>query len=137
MVKRRSRNRGRSRLNLGLIFKIDFKIEELPTFSFLDDGITRRKYALGSVKLLNGHNYFIVEIEREYKSLAMLILQGQQDIQWDTVIEQLLRNLVKDSGAWLKESLKEIEDKGVIMQKVKHSKKSYRHRASLIAKKFT
>ena len=52
-----------------------------------------------------------MEIEREYKSLAMLILQGTQDIQWDTVIEQLLEKLVKDSGAWLKESLKEIEEK--------------------------
>ncbi|MGM9986958.1 MAG: Tn7-like element transposition protein TnsE [Bacillaceae bacterium] len=122
---------------------INLKIEELPIleenrkFSFLDDGITRRKYALGSVRLLNGHHYFIVKIEREYKSLAMLILQAQQEIQWDTVIEHLLENLVKDSGAWLKESLKEIEDKGVTVQKAKHSKKSYRHRASLIAKKFT
>ncbi|EEL78722.1 hypothetical protein bcere0028_56650 [Bacillus cereus AH1271] len=122
---------------------IDFKIEDLPTFeesrkfSFLDDGITKRKYALGSVQLLNGHHYFIVEIEREYKSLAMLILQGPQDVQWDTVIEQLLEKLVKDSGAWLKESLQEIEDKGVTIQKAKHSKKSYEHRASLIAKKFT
>lgn len=67
----------------------------------------------------------------------MLILHGSQDIQRDTVIEQLLRNLVKDSGAWLKESLKEIEDKGVTIQKAKHSKKNYKHRASLIAKKFT
>ncbi|MGR5913159.1 Tn7-like element transposition protein TnsE [Bacillus cereus] len=78
-----------------------------------------------------------MEIEREYKSLAMLILQGPQDVQWDTVIEQLLEKLVKDSGAWLKESLQEIEDKGVTIQKAKHSKKSYEHRASLIAKKFT
>lgn len=92
---------------------------------------------MGSVLLLNGHHYFIVEIEREHKSLAMLILQGQQEIHWDNVIEQLLENLVKDSGAWLKESLKEIEDKGVTIQKAKHSKKSYEHRASLIAKKFT
>ncbi|WEZ08678.1 Tn7-like element transposition protein TnsE [Priestia flexa] len=122
---------------------VDVKIEELPPFedsrkfSFLDDGITRRKYALGSVQLLNGHHYFIVEIEREYKSLSMLILQAQQGIQWNIVIEQLLENLVKDNGAWLKESLKEVEDKGVTIQKAKHSKKSYRHRASLIAKKFT
>ncbi|PDZ08620.1 hypothetical protein CON70_26800 [Bacillus pseudomycoides] len=122
---------------------IDFKIEDLPIleesrkFSFWDDGITRRKYALGSVQLLNGHHYFIIEIERQHKSLAMLILQGQQDIQWDNVIEQLLKNLVKDSGVWLKESLKEIEDKGVTIQKAKHSKKNYKHRASLIAKKFT
>ncbi|MFH4090418.1 hypothetical protein WAJ00_21100, partial [Acinetobacter baumannii] len=63
--------------------------------------------------------------------------QGPQDVQWDTVIEQLLEKLVKDSGAWLKESLQEIEDKGVTIQKAKHSKKSYEHRASLIAKKFT
>lgn len=126
-----------------IVQTIDFKIEDLPIleesrkFSFLDDGITRRKYALGSVQLLNGRHYFIVEIEREYKSLAMLILQAQREIKWDNVIEQVLENLVKDSGAWLKESLKEIEDKGVTIQKAKHSKKSYRHRASLIAKKFT
>lgn len=53
------------------------------------------------------------------------------------IIEQLLGNLVKDSEVWLKESLNEIEDKGVTIQKSKHSKKNYEHRASLIAKKFT
>ncbi|MBM6770531.1 Tn7-like element transposition protein TnsE [Bacillus tropicus] len=109
--------------------------KESRKFRFLDDGITKRKYALGSVQLLNGHHYFIVEIEREYKSLAMLILQGTQDIQWDTVIEQLLEKLVKDSGAWLKESLKEIEEKEVTIQKAKHSKKSYQHRAKLLLTK--
>ncbi|MDJ1110406.1 Tn7-like element transposition protein TnsE [Macrococcus caseolyticus] len=122
---------------------VNVKIEDLPTFedsrkfSFLDDGIIRRKYALGSVQLLNGHHCFIVEIEREYKSLAMLILEAQQGTHWATVIEQLLDNLIKDNGAWLKKSLKEIEDKGVTVQKAKHSKKSYRHRTSLIAKKLT
>lgn len=120
---------------------VNVKIEELPTFedsrkfSFLDDGITRRKYALGSVQLLNGQHYFILEIEREYKSLAMLILEAQHGIYWDVVIEQLLENLVKDNGAWLKESLKEIEDKGVTVQKAKHSKKSYEHRAKLLLSK--
>ncbi len=120
---------------------IDFKIEDLPIFeesrkfSFLDDGITKRKYALESVQLLNEHHYFIVEIECEYKSLAMLILQGPQDIQWDTIIEQLPEKLVKDSGAWLEESLKEIEEKEVTIQKAKHSKKSYQHRAKVLLTK--
>lgn len=120
---------------------VNVKIEELPTFkdsrkfSFLDDGITRRKYALGSVQLLKGHHYFILEIEREYKSLSMLILEAQQGIHWDIVIEQLLGNLVKDNGAWLKESLKEIEDKGVTVKKAKHSKKNYEHRAKLLLSK--
>lgn len=103
----------------------------------MDDGVTRRKYALGSVQLLSGHHYFIVEIERQHKSLAMLILQEQQDIQWDNVIEQLLKNLVKDSGVWLKESLKKVEDKGVMIQKAKHSKKSYNHRATLLINKIS
>lgn len=71
----------------------------------------------------------IIEIEREYKSLAMLILHTNQDVIWDEVIEHLLRNLVKDSGVWLKESLSETEEKGITIQKSKHSKKNYEHRA--------
>ncbi|MGH2116495.1 Tn7-like element transposition protein TnsE [Aerococcus sp. L_32] len=86
-------------------------------------------------RFLKGHHYFILEIEREYKSLSMFILGAQQGIHWDIVIEQLLGNLVKDNGAWLKESLKEIEDKGVTVQKAKHSKKNYEHRAKLLLSK--
>lgn len=75
------------------IQSVEFKIEEIPfikdsrKFSFLDDGITRRKYALGKIQLLNGQHYLFIEIERESKSLAMLILHTNQDIIWHEVIE--------------------------------------------------
>ncbi|KAA0757985.1 hypothetical protein DN401_04040 [Bacillus sp. BF2-3] len=55
---------------------------------------------------------------------------------WHEVIEPLLRNLVTDSGVWLKESLIEIEENGITIQKSKHSKKNYEHRASLVINKF-
>lgn len=65
----------------------------------------------------------------------MLILHANQYVIWHEVIEQLLRNLVKDSGVWLKESLSEIEEKGITIKKSKHSKKNYEQRAKLLLSK--
>lgn len=57
-------------------------------------------------------------------------------MNWNELIEELLRNLIKDSGVWLKESLSNIEEQGILIKKSKHSKKSYKHRAKLLLKKF-
>ena len=46
-------------------------------FSYLDDGITNRKYIVASIELFNGRQYKVLEIEREIRSLSMLILSSK------------------------------------------------------------
>ncbi|MDP9579737.1 Tn7-like element transposition protein TnsE [Priestia megaterium] len=112
-------------------------IENSRKFSYLEDGLTMRKYALGKVQILNGQQYLIIEIKRENKSLLMLILHSFQKIEWTDVIDELLQNLIKDSGVSLKESLAKVEAQGITIKKSKNSKKNYKHRAMLLVKRFT
>lgn len=59
---------------------IDVATDVLPTrsekgnFSYLDDGMTIRRYIVASIELFNGRKYKVLEIERESRSLSMLIL---------------------------------------------------------------
>ncbi|WP_255253902.1 hypothetical protein [Bacillus toyonensis] len=44
--------------------------------SYLDDGVKNRKYIVASIELFNGRHYKVLEIERESRSLPMLILSS-------------------------------------------------------------
>lgn len=104
-------------------------------FSYLGDGITNRKYIVASIELFNGRQYKVLEIERESRSLSMLILSSDLLIDWYNINEEMLVNLVNDGGTWLRKSLKKIENKGVLIVKAKHSKKNFEHRAKLLCEK--
>ncbi|WRN61685.1 hypothetical protein UM822_04280 [Staphylococcus aureus] len=45
-------------------------------FSYLEDGVTPRQYALATVSLFNGNEFKILEVERENCALSMLILSS-------------------------------------------------------------
>ncbi|PEO42227.1 hypothetical protein COF01_22100 [Bacillus pseudomycoides] len=98
-------------------------------FSYLDDGITNRKYIVASIELFNGRQYKVLEIERESRSLSMLILFSKISVEWSSVIQSIFSGLVDKSGVWVKELIMEIERKGIVVKKAKHSKKSFKHRA--------
>ncbi|WP_330994058.1 Tn7-like element transposition protein TnsE [Staphylococcus pseudintermedius] len=104
-------------------------------FTYLDDGVTNRQYAVTTINLFNDKQYRVVEVERESRSLSMLILSSDLAMDWDNVLEELLLNLVNDSGTWLKSSLEHIEKKDIIVKKAKHSKKNFEHRAKLLCEK--
>lgn len=110
-------------------------LEEKRKFSYLEDGVTARQYALATVYFLNGKEFKILEVERENRVLSMLILSSSKSISWNQLVEGVLLNLVNSSGTWVKESLKSLERRGVVVQKAKHSKKGYKHRAKLLVNK--
>lgn len=105
-------------------------------FSYLEDGVTRRKYILAIIELLNGRHYRVLEIERETHSLSMLILLSTKvSLEWKSVIQDALVKLVEKNGVWAKEIITYIEAKGLIIKRVKHSRKNLRHRAENLIKK--
>lgn len=104
-------------------------------FSYLEDGVTPRQYTLATVSLFNGNEFKILEVERENCALSMLILSSTGLVNWNPLIDSLLLNLVNSSGTWVKESLEILERSNVIIQKAKHSKKEYAHRAKLLIHK--
>lgn len=56
-------------------------------------------------------------------------------LNWNQLIDNLLMNLVNSSGTWEKETIQSVERRNVIIQKAKHSKKGYKHRAKLLINK--
>lgn len=120
---------------------INVQLSSLPigdgnrVFSYLEDGITPRRYALATVSLFNGNEFKILEVERENRALSMLILSSTVSVNWNQLIDALLLNLVNSSGIWEREVLRNLERKNVALQKAKHSKKGYKHRAKLLFNK--
>ncbi|MGY2611206.1 Tn7-like element transposition protein TnsE [Bacillus pretiosus] len=104
-------------------------------FSYLDDGITNRRYIIASIELSDGRHYKVLEIEREIRSLSMLILSSKVSVEWSSVIQNILLGLVNKSGAWAKELIMEIEKESIVVNKAKHSRKSIIHKAKLLFEK--
>ncbi|WP_242479858.1 hypothetical protein [Bacillus cereus group sp. N21] len=50
-------------------------------FSYLDDEMTIHKYIVVSIGLFNGRQYKVLEIERESRSLSMLILSSTISVE--------------------------------------------------------
>lgn len=106
-------------------------------FTRLSDRVTRRRYVIAKVYVMQGISFYIVEIEREGKSLSTLILSSTEVKDWDYIINRLLANLVNDCGTWTSQSLNSIKRQGVKTIKSKHSSKGVKHRAEMLLKKVT
>lgn len=104
-------------------------------FTKLSDGVTQRRYVIAEIYMVNGKRFNIVEIERENRSLSILILSSSTINNWNPIYKSLLVNLVNDNGTWTSKTLKIIENQGVIVIKAKHSSKGIRHRGELLLNK--
>lgn len=104
-------------------------------FSYLEDGVTSRQYALATVSLFNGNEFKILEVERENRALSMLLLSATVSVNWNQLIDGLLLNLVNSSGTWERDVLESLGQRNVVVRKAKHSKKGYKHRAKLLFNK--
>lgn len=104
-------------------------------FTKLSDCITKRRYVIAEVYMINGKRFNIIEVERENRSLSMLVLSSSNRSNWVLIYNRLLANLVNDSGAWVSESLKDFNNQGINVRKAKHSNKGIRHRAEILLKK--
>ena len=120
---------------------INIQLGSLPTldgnrkFSYLENGIAPRRYALATVSLFNGKELKVLEVERENRALSMLILSSTVSVNWNQLIDGLLLNLVNSSGTWEREVLGDLERRNIVVRKAKHSKKGYKHRAKLLFNK--
>ena len=104
-------------------------------FAKLSDNITKRKYVVAEVYMISGKKFNIIEVEREDRSLSMLILSSLVINDWKSIYDRLLVNLVNNSGTWTSKSLKSIEEQSVSVMKAKHSSKGVKHRAEILLNK--
>lgn len=90
------------------------------SFAFLDDSITPRKYIVAYVKLRNGKEVALLEVERAGRSVSTLIIISLDGSNIKLHIEPLLKYIIFSSGSWLKEGLVKWE-KSLAIYKVKHT----------------
>ena len=104
-------------------------------YSKLSDGITQRKYIIGKLLLNDGREFSLIEIEREDKSLSMLMLQSYENVNWKKIYSSLLLGLVNESGKWSNKVLGEIEKRGIIITRVRHLNKNIYEKEKYIYEK--
>lgn len=121
----------------GLVNHSDVLTESLGERKFmkLSDGVTKRRYVIAEVYMVNGKRFNIIEVERENRSISMLILSSFTINFWNYMYNFSLLNLVNDNGSWTSKTLKIIENQGVIVRKAKHSSKGIRHRSEMLLNK--
>ncbi|MDV2684056.1 Tn7-like element transposition protein TnsE [Alkalihalophilus lindianensis] len=104
-------------------------------FTKLNDGVTKRRYLIAEVYMVMGKRFNIIEVERENRSLSILVLSSPTMNDWDYILNRLLVNFVNDSGTWTSQSLDSIQRQGITIMKVKHSFKGVKHRAEMLLRK--
>jgi hypothetical protein len=68
----------------------------------------------------NRKEYSLLEVEREEKSLSMLLLHSVETIDWTSICFKLTLGLVNKNGTWDSSSLKKLEMKGVYSKRIRH-----------------
>ncbi len=90
------------------------------SFSFLDDGITPRRYIVAYIGLWNGKEAALLEVERAGRSLSLLLFTDASFKVYKKEIEFALRGLVFSSGSWVNENTKAVKFEAKII-KMKHT----------------
>lgn len=90
------------------------------SFTFLDDGITSRKYIVAYVRLRNGKEFALLEVERTGRSLSLMIFTVANFKVYKNEIEVALRGLIISSGSWMNEKITALKFESNII-KMKHT----------------
>jgi hypothetical protein len=89
-------------------------------FSKLQDGETKRQYAVGKITMGSGKEVALLEVEREERSLSILLLYAVKAINWGNVYLKVTLGLVNKNGTWDSQGLKRLERKGVFSKRIRH-----------------
>ncbi len=73
--------------------------------------------------IVDGRGYSLTEIERETRSLSMLILKVNTYINWNWVYSKVLIGLINESGRWSNESINAIHNFEILTYRIKYGLK--------------
>lgn len=93
-------------------------------FARLSDGVTRRRYAIGKIIMMNGRECSLIDVEREGRALSMLILKGDKLTRWKEIYNLMLLSLVNESGNWSSQVVNRFKIAEIEVLRVKHIKKN-------------
>ncbi|MCT4605733.1 MAG: Tn7-like element transposition protein TnsE [Marinisporobacter sp.] len=105
---------------------VQLMIKDLPEgkkgkkFSKLHDGEIKRQYVVGKIIMSSGKEVNLLEVEREDRSLSILLLYAVKAINWANVYLKVTIDLVNNNGTWDSQGLKKLEGKGVFSNRIRH-----------------
>lgn len=105
------------------IKKVDISIVKLPLgrkFSYLNNGLDRRKCLIAEIIKVNGDILSIIEVERQEKLLSTLVLKIDVYINRKLIYEKLLYGLIYKSGKWSNEVIENLEKINIAIDRKKH-----------------
>ncbi|EDT74297.1 Tn7-like element transposition protein TnsE [Clostridium butyricum] len=108
---------------LDWIEKVDIRIVMLPLgrkFSYLNNGVDRRKCLIVEILKINGDICGILEVQRENKLLSTLILKGKLKRTLSLAYEELLTGLILESGKWSVKVINGLNEKNIDIYRNKH-----------------
>ncbi len=120
------------------IQSVEIIIGELPQgrkFSILNDGITKRKYAIGKLVMSDDTECSLIEVERDGNVLSTLILKVNILVNWERIYSILLLELVNKSGKWSNSIIKKFIKMGITVMRNKHIQKDINEKEEQIYKK--
>ncbi len=124
--------------NMNGIESVQIKILELPLgrkFSYLSDGLTRRKCLTAIIEINDAKQCCILEIEREGKSISTILLISVAECNWKNKCELILRGVVEESGSWDNDIFSILEKQNIKVIRNKHIRKNRFEKAMIFCQK--
>lgn len=122
---------------------VEIVVGELPggtkgkKFSRLQNGFTKRKYVIGKLVMLNEKEICLIEVEREERSLSMIIMKSIILMNWKNFCSIMLLGLVNESGKWSNDIIDKVKEQGIEVIRKKHTSKSIEEREKQLYKSLT
>lgn len=101
-------------------------------FVYLSDDVKERRYVIAEVKLFSGKAFDVIEVEREDKAISTFIYFTNRPENKLYELNMILKGLIDNNGVWDKAQL---SYKRINYLTLRHGKKEYRHRATVILNK--
>lgn len=89
-------------------------------FAMLSDGESKRRYVVGKIDM-NNTTYSLIEIERENRSLSMLLLYSRYNVDWSKIYLTVALGLVNKSGAWDLQIVNSLQKMDVYANRIRHA----------------
>lgn len=108
---------------LDWVESVEITIAMLPLgrkFSFLKNGVDRRKYLIAEIFKVNGEFFGIIEVERQDKSLSTLIMKLESKKDSKRFYEELINGLINESGKWSLKVINYLNEIGIRIYRNKH-----------------
>ncbi len=108
---------------LDWIRRVNIKIVKLPLgrkFSYLSNGIDRRRCVMAEIVKINGDIFGVIEVERDIRSLSTLIVKPNIKINLKFIYKELLQGLIYESGKWSNKQIENLKNKGIKVERNKH-----------------